>query len=215
MHGHWPVAHALATLALEEIGKAFLCVFAAATPESFRADFWNAFVSHTTKIQVAHVALAPLFAAGTASQSVVQAIEEFGLTAKAGQSAKLRGLYVDYANGTVLNPADVTERDARSVATHVRAAFDALTPVIDDDRLNPDFTAFLATCFTHLGRLIDAPDTDHEVLIQQLWDEVVAGGFNPPWWLPPELFSDDGPSPSPSTIPPSSPQGGQTGHGSV
>src|SRR5690349_4865770 len=27
-HGYWPVAHALATLALEEIGKSFLCIFA-------------------------------------------------------------------------------------------------------------------------------------------------------------------------------------------
>lgn len=97
----WPVAHALATLALEEIGKSFLRIFASTNPEPFRADFREAFVSRTTKIQIAHVIQAPMTAAATsASRSFFQAIESSGQTAKADHSMKMRGMSPTSAPGS-------------------------------------------------------------------------------------------------------------------
>ena len=52
--GSWPRAHALAVLALEETGKAGICVQAMGplnqrTPE----EFWKAFKSHEEKLEIA------------------------------------------------------------------------------------------------------------------------------------------------------------------
>lgn len=188
---HWPVAHALATLALEEIGKSFLCMFASTNPEPFRAVFWKVFVSHTIKLQIAHVALAPM-AAGAASQRAHEAILAFSQMAKADHATKMRGLYVDYADGVVLDPADVTEQDAQSMVALACVALDYLAPATTDEGLDPELRAILTASAAYFAGLVDSPDTDLEDLLQQLWDEVVAGGIKPPSWIPLDLLPESG-----------------------
>ena len=187
---HWPVAHALATLALEEVGKAFLCIFSSASPEIFRDFFWKVFVSHTIKLQIAHFALAPM-AAGTSEQpapDVAQAIMGFGQLARDNHSMKMRGLYVDYTDEAVLDPAEVTEQDAQSMVTLARAALDHLAPATTDEGLDPEFRAILDAGAAYFTGLFESPDTDLEQLLQQLWDQVVAGAVEPPPWNPPDML---------------------------
>ena len=161
-NGHWPVAHALSTLALEEVGKAFLCIFTSTSPEIFRDFFWKVFVSHTIKLQLAHAALAPM-AAGTAAQpssDPVQAIMAFGQMAKNNHSTKMRGLYVDYTDGAILDPADVTEQDAQTMVAHARAALDHLASATTDKGLDPELRAILVAGADHFTSLFNSPDTD-------------------------------------------------------
>lgn len=193
-HGHWPVAHALSTLALEEVGKAFLCIFTSTSPEIFRDFFWKVFVSHTIKLQIAHAALAPM-AAGTAAQpssDPVQAILAFGQMAKNNHSTKMRGLYVDYTDGVILDPADVTEQDAQTMVAHARAALDHLASATTDKGLDPELRALLVAGADHITNLFNSPDTDLEELMQQVWDQVVAGAVEPPPWIPPDMLPDLG-----------------------
>ncbi|MGH3538754.1 MAG: AbiV family abortive infection protein [Pseudonocardiaceae bacterium] len=199
-NGSWPVAHALATLALEEVGKSFLCIFASANPEPFREDFWTAFRSHTVKIQMAHVVLAPL-ADTTRPRPFFQAIEAFGQAAKADHSTKMRGLYADYQDGTVLNPGDVTEQDARGMVVHARDGLDLLTPFTTDDGLDPEFTTFLAAQSAHLMTLFTSPDGDRDALVQQLWDTILAGEAEPPSWVLSNMLPDPGDDGSHNNIP--------------
>lgn len=192
-NGNWPTAHALATLALEEVGKAFLCIFASTNPEPFRAEFWTAFKSHAVKIQMAYVLLAPLAATDEMrARPFFQAIEEFGQAAKADHTRKMRGLYVDYDDGTILDPSDITEPDARSMVTRARDALD-LTPSTIDGRLDPEYTTFLTAQSAHLMTVFDDPGTDKDAFAQQIWDAILADDPEPPAWLLPHLLPHPGP----------------------
>lgn len=58
---HWPTSFSFAALALEEVGKASLCMTMLAMPpavrEEFRPDFEKAFTSHQAKAEFAHMVL--------------------------------------------------------------------------------------------------------------------------------------------------------------
>ncbi len=68
-HGRWPTAHAMATLAFEEVGKSWLCLSGMSAPEQARVGnwFWPLFNDHKAKLVSARYILALMTAAGTAT----------------------------------------------------------------------------------------------------------------------------------------------------
>jgi AbiV family abortive infection protein len=130
-----PRAHALATLALEEIGKACICILAAIrtpTTEPFygsrgQGDFWKAWNSHTDKLAWARAFLSLLIA--TPTVPVAEAVGRLAESTRADHVRKMRGLYVDYAGGAVELPSEVTAAEAEALASDVQAVLDVSTQV--------------------------------------------------------------------------------------
>jgi AbiV family abortive infection protein len=118
--GSAPRAHALATLALEEIGKSCLCMLALVpVPESMvifgaksKGDFWAAWREHTDKLEWALGFLGLLL---RDSGPAAQAVARIRTAAHSGHLRKLRGFYVDYDDHTVLEPTDVTQAEAQQI----------------------------------------------------------------------------------------------------
>ena len=196
--GDWPGAHALATLAFEEVGKALICMISMGTPQQFLVNGWfhEAFKTHTSKITVARFALAMFTALdnteGSPSQPVVQAIEQMSMLADADHQMKMRGLYVDLRDGNVLQPVDVGEHDARFMIANVGACLEILTLFMTDSDAAADFKAFMAHLAIVMDALIDSPDADGLAFLQQMWDAVNAPGPPiPPW----EIFPGMVPAP--------------------
>jgi AbiV family abortive infection protein len=125
-----PRAHALATLAFEEIGKACICLLALLPmPEPFFGfrgadDFWAAWNSHTDKLAWARGFLTLLMSepTGPAQEAAVRVIDAAG----ADHLRKMRGLYVDYLAGTVLLPENITATEARELTADVQAVLDVV-----------------------------------------------------------------------------------------
>jgi AbiV family abortive infection protein len=122
--GRFPRAHALATLAHEEIGKAQLCLLAVMLPEITPEEFWDAFKSHMGKlIRVTG------FGRMTSAEPIGPVAEYAKIVKGQSSSAhtrKLRGLYVDYKSGRVLLPSQVKEKEAKNQIRSARKAL-ALT----------------------------------------------------------------------------------------
>ncbi|MFE3205958.1 AbiV family abortive infection protein [Embleya sp. NPDC059237] len=118
-------AHSLAVLAVEEMGKALLCIIATFPTPEVRNDFWKHYNSHGAKLAYAHGALTLLLGDGKAPVA-----EQLGsvVAAVAGDSAtKLSGLYVDYVDTDVRTPADsVTAEDARAAILAARTLVDEI-----------------------------------------------------------------------------------------
>ncbi len=119
--GRFPRAHALATLAHEEIGKAQLCLLAVMLTEITPEEFWDAFKSHTGKlIRVTG------FGRMTSAEPIGPVAEYAKIVKGHSSSAhtrKLRGLYVDYKSRRVLLPSQVKEKEAKN---QIRSAREAL-----------------------------------------------------------------------------------------
>jgi AbiV family abortive infection protein len=123
-----PRAHALATLALEEIGKSCVCVLGL-FPMPVRSfgirsddDFWAAWTSHTDKLLWARGLLSLLIR--EPDGPVLAAVERLADAARGEHLRKMRGLYVDYADGSVLLPTDITDAEARELISDVQAVLD-------------------------------------------------------------------------------------------
>lgn len=194
-HDAWPAAHAMATLAFEELGKAMLCLVGTGVPERERLNdwFWPAFNGHRQKLTIARFVLAMCTAFlgtdATPSQPFPQVIDHFGVLADADHNTKMRGLYVDYRNDDILDPADVSEREARAMVGNVRVSLEVLTQFLIDADLAAELSAFMATMAAKLDTLVDSPDVDVLALTQEMWDGIHAGGPpKPPWELLPGLF---------------------------
>jgi AbiV family abortive infection protein len=120
--GGAPRAHALATLALEEIGKSCLCILALVpVPESAviygmksKGDFWAAWRDHTDKLEWALGFMGLLL---NDSGPAAQAVARIHAAAQSGHLRKLRGFYVDYDGHTVLEPTAISEADAQQIIT--------------------------------------------------------------------------------------------------
>ncbi|MEV6534898.1 AbiV family abortive infection protein [Streptomyces sp. NPDC051639] len=139
----WPAAFSFAALALEEVGKAALCMTTLAMPpavrEEFRPDFEKAFTQHQTKAEFAHLTLAMV--ADKVPASFEQLLNDVVASARRTNAVKFRGLYVDYTiTGALLEPEDVSESDARWMVSTVAAALAAAGPA-ENAAADPD--AFL------------------------------------------------------------------------
>lgn len=134
--GAWPSSYALATLAFEEIGKAYLCTTVLGLPSDIMdgPGFWRAFRSHEAKLKFAHIMAALVGSAGPAS-TVGETFQAATDAAVGDNSAKFRGLYVDYADGAVLRPADVDESRARTMVELVDEVLAFARPLYSIDNL--------------------------------------------------------------------------------
>lgn len=97
--------------------------------------------------------------AGTATQPVIEAIEELSTLASADHDTKMRGLYVDYNNGSLLNPADVTEPEALRMLTSLRACLDDLAPLTDIEQMSE-----LALAMAQLSQVFTQMRSEDDVI---------------------------------------------------
>lgn len=105
----WPRAHALATLAWEELGKAHLCLIAVTVPSDVSPeDFWGILGDHGRKLVRMH-GFAALIQPG-----VLARFPDIAKKVQSGFAAsndlRLRGLFVDYSRGRILLPSSITEK---------------------------------------------------------------------------------------------------------
>jgi AbiV family abortive infection protein len=123
--GSAPRAHALATLALEEVGKANLCILVVMPPGLLSVDgFWDSWRSHTDKLLWARGLLDVIIRepAG-ALQQILSRLED---ASRSDHVRKMRGLYVDYDRGEVLVPGAIGDEEARQLMDDVQATLDLL-----------------------------------------------------------------------------------------
>jgi len=174
-HGRWPLAHAVATLALEEVGKAHLCFTCMTIPEQFRTGdwFWPAFNSHTAKLTIAQFILQMFAQTQAPPPPLLEAIAELGTLAGSDHAAKMRGLYVDYQDGVVLDPADITEQTARHMVSNVSTCLAFMSPLDHSDQVS-EFAEFMQAWSTmiaeHMDSVTSTLEADPDTFIRRLWD---------------------------------------------
>lgn len=174
-HGRWPLAHAVATLALEEVGKAHLCFTCMTMPEQFRAGnwFWPAFNSHTAKLMIAQFIFQMFAQTQTPPPPLLEAIAELGSLAGSDHATKMRGLYVDYQDEVVLDPADITEQTARRMVSNVSTCLAFMVPLDDSGQVS-ELAEFTQAWSTMLAENLDSVtatlEADPDTLIRNLWD---------------------------------------------
>ena len=121
--GSWPRAHALAVLALEETGKAGICVQAMAPLEQRAPEaFWKAFKSHEDKLEIARGVLEILIREPVGP--IVETFERLGHAAKSGHVRKMGGLYVGYDNGRIATPDDISATEAQTMIADAQLVLD-------------------------------------------------------------------------------------------
>jgi AbiV family abortive infection protein len=119
----WPRAHALAVLALEEVGKGDICTIALSVPGVLdAADFWKSFYNHPAKLHWAIGFLQVVIR--EPAGPVVQLYEQLGDESKAEHLRKLRGLYVDYESGRIIAPAGIGASEAQTMIDAVQELLD-------------------------------------------------------------------------------------------
>jgi AbiV family abortive infection protein len=117
--GRFARAHALATLACEELGKEQQCLRAVWLPLRPKV-FWDSFNRHTRKLSHAQ-ALAvmdsgePIHSPGAFNQRVKQ-------RSHSAHQRKLRGLYVGYADGAPQLPGEITEPETWQLIERTQTA---------------------------------------------------------------------------------------------
>ncbi|MGW1674568.1 AbiV family abortive infection protein [Streptomyces sp. NPDC002324] len=138
----WPTAFSVAALALEEVGKAAMCMMMLSMPpavrEEFRPQFEKAFIDHQAKAECAHLILG--LVAEEMPASLDQLMTDAIASARRSNAVKFRGLYVDYTNtGALLTPVSVSEGEARwmvaAVTTALAESVDTEAAVADPDVL--------------------------------------------------------------------------------
>jgi len=107
--GSFPRAHALAALACEELGKEHQCLRALWLPPAPKA-FWDGFTRHTDKLT--HTQTQFILRSDEPLQSPDRFNTRVHELARLAHKRKLRGLYVDYADGALQLPRHVTEQEA-------------------------------------------------------------------------------------------------------
>jgi AbiV family abortive infection protein len=165
-----PRAHAMATLAFEEIGKACMCMLALLPqPTPFfgvrgQDNFWKAWNNHTDKLSWASGFLELLIRQPTTP--VLAAAERLLADAHMNHLRKLRGFYVDYVDGSVLLPAEITDDEARELVSDVQGVLDvAKQGWCHDAVLERIREARAAGLANLLGTLSQAADVDPDSMI--------------------------------------------------
>jgi len=135
-HGFWPQARALAVLAFEEAGKAYLWLIALLAPYPLREKFpfrdldWN----HQWKLKAAQTirsTLRILRGDQEAPDNAAAAWTELEDLARGKDDAKQRSMYTDYRKGVIQRPAEVTEEQARNIAAVAKDVIDHAVPIIE------------------------------------------------------------------------------------
>jgi AbiV family abortive infection protein len=133
--GRFPTAHAVATLALEEAGKASLCILALLPAASVldAEGFWHAWRDHASKLLWAASVLGVLIDEpdGPLSEVLARLTDE----SRAAHLRKLRGFYVDYSSrdAAVLLPSAIGADEAEAVMSDVQAALEFMMPAWGHD----------------------------------------------------------------------------------
>jgi AbiV family abortive infection protein len=163
--GSVPRAHALAVLALEEVGKSNLCMISLAVPGFQDAEeFWKAFRSHEAKLQWARGFLEVIIR--EPAIPATKAYERLARVCHTDHVRKLSGLYVGYDGGTIAVPAEVTENEAATMISDVQAVLDFQMPAWGDneaparllqrlDEHSADFTQFFGNVKAAIAADVD------------------------------------------------------------
>jgi AbiV family abortive infection protein len=163
--GSFPRAFALAALGFEETGKSQLCTLALAMhSSSYRfdsRDLWEQFANHKPRLRRVG-GFYDLFL--DTSSTVADLMATNPHESAALHNRRLRATYVDYGNGQLLTPSDVTEREARTLIERARVSIStvevALAPAEAQDLLvamaDVDMTGVLAEIAETVGA---DPDT--------------------------------------------------------
>jgi AbiV family abortive infection protein len=136
LHGEfWGPAHAVAVIAFEEIGKAWLSTIAMLSPDELRQEFpfGDLERNHQVKLSAARSVRALLTVVRGdqgAPRNVAEALADLGTLAREDNQAKQRGLYTDYIDGTIRRPSDITEEQARAMVAAVEDVLDNAGPLI-------------------------------------------------------------------------------------
>lgn len=119
-HERYSRAYALATLALEEVGKAHLCLWAICSTQITPEKFWADFRSHEGKLADAHYRTEYLRPEpiGTTFEHYKKMIGG----SRSTQNQKERALYVDYRRGKVLVLRQIGRHAAQTQIRDVRSA---------------------------------------------------------------------------------------------
>jgi AbiV family abortive infection protein len=126
-HARWPRAHALAVLALEELGKAGLSLGTLAYTEDQAEDFWKDLAHHSTKLLYAGAILT--FFSEYQPSATATVVAQLETEARHEHVRKLRGLYVDLStSGVIERPDDIDEDTARRVVDRVGRLLELLGP---------------------------------------------------------------------------------------
>lgn len=131
----WGPAHAIAVIAFEETGKAWLSMIAMLSPDELRPEFpfGDLERNHHAKLSAArsvHVLLASVRGGEGAPHDVAEALAELDALAREDNQAKQRGLYTDYANGIIRRPGDITAEQARAMVAIVEDVLDNAGPLV-------------------------------------------------------------------------------------
>lgn len=152
--GSWPRAHALAVLALEETGKAGICVQAMGplnqrTPE----EFWKAFKSHEEKLEIARGVLEVLIR--EPAGPVVETYERLHKASKSDHVRKMGGLYVNYENGRIAVPGGITAIEALTMIADTQLVLDFHMQAWGDPEAPARLVERLAEAGTDLETFMD------------------------------------------------------------
>jgi AbiV family abortive infection protein len=151
--GSIPQAHALAVLALEEIGKSHLCVLMLLPSGQLTAtEFWAAWCSHEAKLRWAQGFLQMML--HDPGPGVAALVERLASESRATHIRKLSGLYVDYRDGAVVTPAAVTAGEAAELIAAVQESLEFLLRAWGDDGAPERFAAMLRDQSEQLDDLI-------------------------------------------------------------
>jgi AbiV family abortive infection protein len=169
--GSYPTAHAIAVLALEELGKHAMVIgesgrraLGRLEPTTLRSRMQN----HRAKLTNA---LAIARALATTPEQSGKVLADLAAVVGSETALKLSGLYVDFKKGRVRAPSDcVTEKDARRVyATASRTiamAKKARTATIDLDNMPEDRASDVRTQVVYVESL--SPDKAAELIARTL-----------------------------------------------
>jgi AbiV family abortive infection protein len=125
----WPRAYSFSTLALEEYGKAALCLGFSTTPrEGYSAAvFWELLNGHLAKLLMAYQ-----FALFMQPDGLREAMLALGRVVEDTNEAKKQGLYADFdSEGRVREPSVIDQATAQKQVRAVRKILNARTPLND------------------------------------------------------------------------------------
>ena len=175
----WSRTHALAVLAVEELGKAATALTAALLlPEQRKQVPVNQLLErHDVKHAVGLVMCILEFGKPGVAARAAQVGDQLVLlaqNAKASNLAKQRGFYVDLIGGELQKPADVTEAEARAALAQAWRAAESAGPLLNPDNLEflsdppPEVLRFMGLTLEHFLETADTggPEAATDVALE-------------------------------------------------